>query len=327
MPYRLSLLDKSLIAPGQTGADALQGSLTSAKRAEALGYHRYWLAEHHGIQGYASAAPEILAAHILAQTKRIRVGSGGVLLQHYAPYKIAETFSVLATLAPGRVDLGIGRAPGGLPLSTRALQAELSATSAADFDRKLAEVEAWLTGPHRGADLSPRPTLLPERFLLGGSVSSAEQAAKLGWSYVHAGHQDGNPITTRAVLDAYEEITGRRPALAVAAFATPTRSEAEDRLAQLKFVRVSFGNGHAVNLTSEAGAQEYARQYGREDYTIEFRQPKTLAGTGRDIQEQLTALHEDLGVTEFIIDQPVAELQARLTSIELIAQTPKRAAA
>lgn len=327
MSYRLSLLDKSLIAPGQTGIEALQGSLAAAKRAEELGYHRYWLAEHHGIPGYASAAPEILAAHILAQTKRIRVGSGGVLLQHYAPYKVAETFSLLASLAPGRVDLGIGRAPGGLPLSTRALQAELAPTSAAEFDRKLSELEAWLQGPHRGADLSPRPHILPERFLLGGSVTSAEQAAKLGWSYVHAGHQDGNPVTTRATLDAYAAITGRRPALAVAAFATPTRAEAEDRLAQLQFVRVTFGNGHAVNLTSEAGAQEYARQYGSEDYTLEFRQPKTLAGTGRDIQEQLAALHDEFGVTEFIIDQPVADLQARLTSIDLIAQTPKRAAA
>ena len=126
MAYRLSLLDKSHIAPGVSGAEALAATVAAARRADELGYHRFWLAEHHGSATLASAAPEIMVAHILAQTRRIRVGSGGVLLQHYAPYKVAEAFSVLAALAPGRVDLGVGKSPGGLPSATRALQAELT---------------------------------------------------------------------------------------------------------------------------------------------------------------------------------------------------------
>ncbi|MFD2842472.1 MsnO8 family LLM class oxidoreductase [Paracoccus cavernae] len=122
MSYRLSLLDKSPVAAGRSAAEALRISLEAARLADKLGYHRYWLAEHHAIPGLASAAPEILISHILAQTKRIRVGSAGILLQHYSAYKVAELFSVLASLAPGRVDLGVGRSPGGLPRVTRALQ-------------------------------------------------------------------------------------------------------------------------------------------------------------------------------------------------------------
>lgn len=327
MTFRLGLLDKSHIAAGATGPDALATTLAAARLADELGYHRYWLAEHHGLAGLASAAPEILISHILAQTRHIKVGSGGVLLQHYGGYKLAEVFSVLASLAPGRVELGIGKSPGGLPLTTRALQAELAPGSARDLDRKLADLEAWLNGPHKDADISPRPAILPDRFLLGGSVDSAVQAARLGWNFVHAGHQDGDRTNTLAALDAYEAIARRRPILAITAFAAPTRAEAEDRLGDLRIVRPVFADGHAVNLGSEDAAHEYARQYGSTDYRIEVRKPTAIAGTADDVHQAINALHLDLGVTDFIIDQPVADPAARLTSIELIARQARRAAA
>ncbi|MGN7871205.1 MsnO8 family LLM class oxidoreductase [Paracoccus sp. 22332] len=327
MSFRLGLLDKSPIAEGSTGPDALATTLAAARLADDLGYHRYWLAEHHGSPGLASAAPEILVSHILAQTRRIKVGSGGVLLQHYGGYKVAELFSVLASLAPGRVELGVGKSPGGLPLATRAIQAELAPGSARDLDRKLADLDAWLNGIHHGADIVPRAAVLPDRFLLGGSVDSAVQAARLGWNFVHAGHQDGDRDKTLAVLDSYQAIAGRRPILAIAAFAAPSRAEAEDRLGELRIVRPVFADGHAVNLVTEDAAHEYARQYGREDYRIEIRKPTAIAGTADDVHQQLQALQADLGVTDFIIDQPVADPAARLTSIELIARQARRAAA
>lgn len=115
MSYSLSILDKSPIAEGASAHDALSFTIRLAKRAEALGYQRYWVAEHHGASELASSAPEILVSHLFAHTSRIRVGSGGVMLQHYSPYKVAESFRTLASLAPGRVDLGVGKAPGGLP--------------------------------------------------------------------------------------------------------------------------------------------------------------------------------------------------------------------
>lgn len=327
MTYRLSLLDKSHISPGGTGPEALAGTVAAARLADDLGYHRYWLAEHHGTPSLASAAPEILIAHILAQTRHIRVGSGGVLLQHYSGYKVAEVFSVLASLAPGRVDLGIGKSPGGLPHATRAIQSELAAGSARDLDRKLADLDAWLKGVHHDADIQPRPALLPECFLLGASIASAEQAARLGWNFVHAGHQQGDRAATLAALDAYQAIAGHRPVLALAAFAAPTRAEAQDRVGELRIVRPVFADGHVVNLGSEDAAHEYARQYGSTDYRLEIRRPTVLAGTAEDVRGELAALQADLGVEEFIIDQPVADPVARLKSIELIATPARRAVA
>lgn len=327
MTYRLSLLDKSPIAPGSTGAEALHLTLDYARLADRLGYHRFWLAEHHALPSLASAAPEILIAQIAALTRRIRVGSGGVLLQHYSAFKVAELFSVLAALAPGRIDLGIGKSPGGLPLATRALQRELNPDSARQLDRKLSELAEWLAGGRDDVVIQPRPAIAPEAFLLGGSPASAERAAKLGWNFVHAGHQDGDRGNTLETLSRFESIAGFRPAIAVQAFAAPSRAEAEDRVAGLKVVRLHLPDGHAVNLGSEEAALDYARQYGATEWGIEEKQPTVIAGTAEDVLSQLQALHLDLGVGEFIIDQPVAERDARLRSIELIAQHAARAAA
>ena len=208
MTYRLSLLDKSPIAAGKTAADALATTVAYAQLADRLGYHRLWFAEHHGLSGLASAAPEILIAHLLARTRRIRLGSGGVLLQHYAPFKIAEIFSVLATIAPGRVDLAIGKAPGGFPATTRALQAETAPGKAGEFDRKLVELDGFLHGtlapdhPLHAARPIPAAIVLPELFLLGGSVGSAEFAARLGWGFVHAGHHNGSAETAQHAISA-----------------------------------------------------------------------------------------------------------------------------
>jgi len=138
MSWRISILDKSPVAENETAADALARTLSLAQQAETLGYHRFWIAEHHNTPQLASPSPELLIAWILGQTKRIRVGSGGVMLQHYSPYKVAENFNLLAAIAPGRVDLGVGKAPGGLPLSTRALQIGLSQQEKGDFAAQLA---------------------------------------------------------------------------------------------------------------------------------------------------------------------------------------------
>lgn len=327
MTYRLSLLDKSPVAPGSTGAQSLALTLRAAQMADALGYHRYWLAEHHGLPGLASAAPEILIAQILATTRHIRVGSGGILLQNYGAYKVAEVFSVLASLAPGRVDLGVGKSPGGLPQVTRALQRELTPASSREVTRKLEELAAWLRGPVEGADLSLRPQDGPQPFLLGGSTASASEALRLGWGYVHAGHQDGNPELTATVSAQHHHATGEGPLLAVAAFAAATKDEAEGRIGGLTFLRVTFADGHSVNLTSEEGAREYARQYGPVDYEIAARKPTIVAGTTDDIHSQLAQLSARYGISEFILDQPVAEAAPRLASLQLIARPRAQIAA
>ena len=157
---KLSVLDQSPVYDSETEAEALQHTIELAQRAEEWGYHRFWVTEHHGSNRVMGSSPEVLVSHLLAKTDRIRVGSGGVMLQHYSPYKVAENFNVLASLAPGRVDLGIGRGPGGLPQTTKALQPEATQGSK-PFLEKLLELEKFLhnrleeTHPLRGLKVSP----------------------------------------------------------------------------------------------------------------------------------------------------------------------------
>src|SRR5881628_4242151 len=146
MSLRLSVLDQSPISEGSTGADALRNTLDLARLADRLGYHRYWVAEHHGGPMLASASPEALIGPIAAATSRIRVGSGGVMLPHYSPFKVAESFSVLAGLFPGRIDLGLGRAAGTDPLTMYALQRDRRQAAPDDFPDQLTELLAYLTG-------------------------------------------------------------------------------------------------------------------------------------------------------------------------------------
>src|SRR5688500_2053879 len=140
----LSVLDQSPVPEGSTGPQALQNTLDLARLADRLGYHRYWLAEHHGTPALACAAPEVLIGPVAAATERIRVGSGGVMLPHYSPLKVAEAFSTLAGLHPGRIDLGLGRAPGTDRLTALALQRDRRQHAPDDFPQQLAELLAYL---------------------------------------------------------------------------------------------------------------------------------------------------------------------------------------
>ncbi len=172
MGYRLSLLDKSPLDEHEDAAGALKRTLELAQKAEQWGYHRFWLAEHHNTDKLAISSPEIVIAWILAHTRKLRVGSGGVMLQHYSPFKVAENFNQLASLAPGRVDIGIGKAPGGLPLSTHALQYAVDPALKGEFAEQLRLLDDWLSVPIReqnGDTLSvtPQPPQTASRFLFG----------------------------------------------------------------------------------------------------------------------------------------------------------------
>jgi luciferase family oxidoreductase group 1 len=189
---RLSVLDQSPVAEGSTGGDALRNSVDLARFAEQLGYHRYWVAEHHGTPMLACASPEVLIAAIGSATSRIRIGSGGVMLPHYSPLKVAETFSMLAGLYGDRVDLAVGRAPGSDPLTAFALQRDRRQAAPDDFPDQLSELLAFewnrLPPGHRFARLSRLPggTTRPEVWLLGSSPQSAVWAAEAGLPYAFA---------------------------------------------------------------------------------------------------------------------------------------------
>jgi len=325
MTYSLSILDKSPVAAGASAHEALRFSIRLAQRAEALGYKRFWFAEHHGAASLASSAPEIVAAHVLAHTSQIRVGTGGVMLQHYSPFKVAETFRVLATLAPGRVDLGVGKAPGGLPLTTRALQSLHDKSRKPSFAEQLAVLDAFLGDgvaadhPLAGATALPEPPEAPHRIVLGGSPESAELAARHGWLFCYAGHFNGDEANIGRTVDTYRNLTGRPPLLALYAFVAPTRAEARERVGSLRLFKVTLSNGLSVNLPSAEAAAEFARQAGAADFTLTELKPHVTAGTAEDVRAELDALQARYGVDEFVIDTPVADYAARLASYEALA--------
>lgn len=326
MSWSLSILDKSPIAEGADAHEALQFTIRLAQRAEALGYRRYWIAEHHGSPGLASSAPEIVVSHLLAHTSRIRVGSGGVMLQHYSPFKVAESFRVLAALAPGRVDLGVGKAPGGLPLTTRALQWFHDKAKKPDFAHQLAELDAFLKWgvaedhPLAGAVALPAPPEPPQRILLGGSPESARLAAEHDWAFCYAGHFNGDEANIERSIDAYRNATGRAPQLALFAFAAETAEEAREHVGALRIFKLQLSTGQSVNLPSPEAAAEFARQTGVSDYRLDELRPHVVAGTAEDVRNDLDALHERFGIEEFVIDTPVANYALRLGSIERLGQ-------
>src|SRR3954454_4391800 len=190
---RLSVLDQSPIPQGSTGSEALQNTLDLAQLADALGYTRYWVAEQHGGPMLAGPSPEALIGPIASVTSGSRVGSGGVMLPHYSPFKVAETFSVLAGLYPGRIDLGLGRAAGTDPMTTHALQRDRSRAMPDDFPEQLAELLAYFEGTipissplARLAKVLPGRPETPQPWLLGSSPQSAVWAGELGLPYAFA---------------------------------------------------------------------------------------------------------------------------------------------
>ena len=187
---RLSILDQSPVSEGTTGAQALANTLDLARLADRLGYHRYWVAEHHGGGMLAGPSPEVLIGPLADATSAIRVGSGGVMLPHYSPFKVAESFSVLSALFPGRIDLGLGRAAGTDPLTTFALQRDRRQATPDDFPQQLAELLAYLgeglPSDHPFARLVLPAEERPEVWLLGSSPQSAIWARELGLRYAFA---------------------------------------------------------------------------------------------------------------------------------------------
>lgn len=325
MAYRLSLLDKAPVLQGESPTAALQRTLQLAQLAEEWGFHRFWLAEHHNTAQLASPSPEVLIAWIIAQTRHIRVGSGGVMLQHYSPFKVAENFNLLASLAPGRIDLGVGKAPGGLPLSTHALQQGIDAAKKGSFADQLQLLDSWLKPVQAQPDdedlaatpLPPRPA---DRFLLGASEESARLAASLGWQFVFAAHLNGDRQLMEHALNTFSRLSqGQRALVAVQVVVADSPAGADLLVSSLRHYHVAVKGGPNVNVASLEQAERYVRQGGYRDYQIEPRTPSLLKGTAAQVHAQLDALHHNFDIDEFVIDTPITEPVARLQSLELLA--------
>lgn len=324
MSYRLSILDKSPVGEGETAVMALARTLRLAQLAEEWGYHRFWIAEHHNTPQLASPSPELVIAWLLGQTQRIRVGSGGVMLQHYSPYKVAENFNLLASLAPGRVDLGVGKAPGGLPLSTQALQLGLHADEKGSFADQLSLLNDWLalSGTESGEAVfpTPIPPQPPEGFVLGASVQSAQLAAQSNWNFIFAAHLNGDRALLRDVLSFWQTHSTRPTIVAVQVIVADSNDTAAQLAENVQIWGVELENGQRVTVASEEQALAFAAQAGSSPRKIARREQALLYGTAHDVLAKLNGLHAQFGINEFIIDTPVAEGHARLTSLRLLAQ-------
>ncbi|TVY04253.1 LLM class flavin-dependent oxidoreductase [Cohnella terricola] len=327
MALHFGILDHSTVFPGQTPKKALENTIKLAQLAEALGYERFWVSEHHDSPDIAGSSPEVLISYLLAQTERIRIGSGGVMLQHYSPYKVAENFNVLAHLAQGRVDLGIGRAPGGLPRSTKALQKGI--VQADSFDDKLAELVQFVNGaadeehPLAGLQANPIPDIPADIHLLGTSISSAELAAKLGLPYVYALFINSDPEAALNALDKYRNNFNRakgaepKAILALSVIVADTEEEAAELAGTLKSIRVTLASGKTVNVGTLEKAEEFARQAG-ETYETEEREIDIVKGTKETVRKRLLELTERYGIDELIFITAIPHFEKRVRSFTLL---------
>ena len=323
MSYKLSILDQSPIFPGTNASHALQQTALLAQRAEEWGYTRFWVSEHHHTDQLAGSSPEVLISYLLAQTSTIQIGSGGVMLQHYSPYKVAENFHVLSNLAPGRVDLGVGKAPGGLPLSTRALQYG-TVNDGKDFPERLSFlvqlVENTVSESHAlaGIQATPIPQEKPETFLLGASVKSAQLAANLGISFVFAKFiNSDHRVLEEAVKVFREGYPNGRFIISMAVIAAPTQTEAEQLVGERKIVKVHLQSGRSVTLQSIEQAEVFGKQAG-EPYEISEHEADIIAGTPDYVKEVLALLQKNHQVDEFMIHTPIEKEAERFRSFKLL---------
>ncbi|MEJ2852396.1 MULTISPECIES: MsnO8 family LLM class oxidoreductase [unclassified Saccharothrix] len=284
----LSVLDQSPVPEGGTPAQALRATVDLAIAAEALGYHRFWVAEHHGTAAFAGSAPEITASAVLAVTTSMRVGSGGVLLPRYAPAKVAEVFSILGALHPGRVDLGVGRAGG----------------PAHDFPEKLVELLARLPAG-------------PPLWLLGASTGSAALAAELGTAYCFAHFL--NPGPGVAAMTRYRETARRRGALAVRVLVADTEAEARrlSRALLLWRARRDLGHDEPIPDPDRAAGHEWsAAERDRAAVGVNA----LVSGTPEQVRARLLDLADRHGVDELVVNTLTHAPADRLRSYRLLAQ-------
>jgi luciferase family oxidoreductase group 1 len=326
----LSVLDQSPISEGSTGVDALHNTLDLARLADELGYHRYWVAEHHGGPMLAGPSPEALIGPIAAATDGIRVGSGGVMLPHYSPLKVAETFTVLAGLFPGRIDLGIGRAAGTDPLTTFALQRDRRQASPDDFPQQLAELLAYLDDSlpsdhpfHRLAATLPGRPELPVPWLLGSSLQSAIWAAQLGLPYAFADfiNAEGSDIARhyREHFEPSRDLQAPRTAVAVWALAAPTEDEAVYLSTSSRMAFTLLRRNQLIPVPSPEKAIEFFKREGK---PVNGTRPgrRSILGSPEKVRADIETVASEYGAEEVIVVTITHDHRARRRSYELIAE-------
>jgi luciferase family oxidoreductase group 1 len=325
---RLSVLDQSVACAGRPQDAAIRNTLALAAHCEALGYERFWLSEHHAMPSIVGTAPEILMAAIAARTSRIRIGSAGVMLPHYSAFKVAEQFRVLDALAPGRIDLGVGRAPGSDQRTAMLLNPDPRAAD--QFPQQVRELHAWVSGqdlpeghPGRGVPAHPRGATDPQLWMLGSSGYGAQLAGHFGMPYSFA-HFITDGEGCAEALELYRHlfkpglVAEPQANICVWALAAETEEEAWRLFASRERARIDRQTGRfAALLPPEQAGRAYTPA--EEAYRQELRR-KVVVGTGEQVAARLRAMAAELQVEEVVVITWTWDPAAQRRSYELLAQ-------
>ena len=332
-----SVLDQSPARQGHAEDSAIRDSLALARLCDGLGYHRYWLSEHHNTAALAGTAPEVLAAAIAATSRRIRVGSAGVMLPHYSALKVAEQFRVLEAIAPGRIDLGVGRAPGSDRLTAMALNPHSNAHE--EFPRQVQELRAWVSGavlpedhPFRRIAAHPTGPTSPQLWILGSSDYGAQLAAHFGLPYAYAYFFDDGRGVEQA-LSLYRRLyqpSAQHPAplaaICVWALAADTEAEARHLMHSRELWRVNLERNRRAPLAPPDEAAAYP--YDAADRAlVNALRARALVGTAAQVAGLLRSLAARLDLDEIVINTWTYDPAAREHSYSLLAQALRLEAA
>jgi luciferase family oxidoreductase group 1 len=328
---RVSVLDQSPVKSNATPAESIRESLDLAKACESFGYHRYWLSEHHNSPALAGSSPEILIAAIAATTSRIRVGAAGIMLPHYSAYKVSEQFRTLEAIAPGRIDLGLGRAPGSDGHTAMALNPN-AARGVDNFPAQVRDVWAWTAGaelppdhPFRTLIANPEGATAPELWILGSSNYGAELAAWFGLPYCFAwffsdGEGGAEAIATyRKHFRPSSVLAEPHCAIVVWALAAPTSKEAEYWYRPRGLFSLMRSRGHFIPLPTPEEVAATNLTPADLDRLAEFRK-RAFVGTGPEVATRLQQLAQTLHIDELVITTGTSNVEARVNSYRLLAE-------
>ncbi|MEH7120017.1 LLM class flavin-dependent oxidoreductase [Neobacillus vireti] len=327
---KLSVLDQSVICKGESASTALQKTVQLAQKTEALGYTRFWVAEHHNTNGMAGSSPEVLISHIASNTRHIRVGSGGVLLPQYAPYKIAENFKVLEALFPNRIDVGIGRSPGGSATTRLALTDGLR-KSLNDFPRQVKDLQGFLQNqipldhPFRDVQAFPDTASLPEMWILGMTHRGARLAAENGTAFTY-GHFI-TPLNGGQAMDYYYQhfqpsptITEPKANVCVFVVCASTQEKAEElALSQdLWLLAVEKGIDTRIPSIEEAKSTSLSIEQRKK---IQENRKRMIIGTPQQVKSEIFRLSEKYRTDEFMIISNIYNFEDKIEIYRLLAET------
>ncbi len=332
MSFPLSVLDLSPLSAGSSGAQALRRSLDLAAHADWLGFQRYGGSEHHNLPTVVSPSPEVPIAHLASVSKNIRVGSGGIMLPNHAPLRIVEAFRVLEALHPGRIDLGMGRAPGSDGRAALALRGSRTARGGDEFPEMIEEVLAFAGqmdfppgSPLRGVRALPDDVPLPPVWLLGSSDYGARLAARMGFGYAFAHHFSADWVlpAARAYREGFRPVPGRltRPhlILTVSALCAETDAEADRLAASLDLMAVRRARGQFAPIATPEEALVYPFSPEERAFVEDFR-AKIFVGSPQTVRAGLEALAAETHADELMVSTMVHDHAARKRSYELLAE-------